>query len=414
MAIKQLANGRYKVTVEAAGNGRGPDRKRRTRTVDTRAEAEAKEAQLRRLTAANAHGRTVLDVVDRYLDLYGADLEPGTENTYRSTRDVYIAPTWLGRLELDEVDADELERFYAEVAAGRHSPARRPGKKSRSTVRKVHRLLSVSFGAHRRWISPNPCLEARVRVGTKQAPSAADEYDLADVARTLDAAGETGKANGETAARIIELGVELAELVQFTLATGARAAEVAGLRWRDVELSTGVVGFAGSVTKKRRADGPGWARKSTKTGKPRKLRVDAACIAMLEARYARQIEQATEAGLDADDLERRAVWSLELERDYTSPAALGARWRRARDKVDEVGLTFHDLRHVNASEMSNAGVPVQAAIARTGHASARMYHDVYGHHRAETDDVAVDALGVTWSNVEAKRKAPARRKVSSS
>lgn len=415
MAIDELKNGRYKVTVEVAGNGRGADRKRATRTVDTREEAEAMEARLRRRGAAG-HRRTVLDAVDRYLDLYGADLEPATENTYRSTRDTYLAPTWLGELELDHVDRDELERFYAEVARGKHSPAKRPGPKSRRTIKKIHSLCSVAFeAAPRGWIEPNPCRDVRVRVGTKAAPSAADDYDLVDVARALDAAVDTGNARGKTAEAVLELADELAELVQFTLATGARAAEVAGLRWRDVELVEGVVSFHGSVTRKRRGEaGEPWQRKGTKTGKPRRLRVDDACVAMLVERYRRQAEYAEAAGLSVDDLERCAVFSLELERDYTSPAAIGARWRRARDKVDELTLKFHDLRHVNASEMTAAGVPVTMATKRTGHASNRMFHDVYSHHRAGDDDQAVDALGATWANVTAKRKAPRTRSTSSS
>lgn len=405
MSVERQKNGRWKVRVDVGG--RASDRRRIVRTVDDLETAKQLEKQLRR-RGVEGHRRTVLDVVDRHLELYGPNMAPNYENGLRSLRDIYIAPTWLGRLELDFVDADELERFYAEVAAGKHSPPNRPGRKSRSTVNKIHRLLSVAFGSHRRWISPNPCLEARVKVGVKPVPSAADDYDLGDVARTLDAArllSSSKHAGGKNATRVVELSVELEDLAQFTVATGARAGEVAGVRWCDLELVDGVVAFHGSISRKRRADGPGFFRKEPKTGKPRKLVVDEACRAMLEARYARQVDQARAAGVGVDELERCAAFSLELEHDYTSPAAVGMRWRRAKAKA-EVGLRYHDLRHVNASEMSNAGVPVQSAIARTGHASARMYHDTYGHHRADLNDPAVAVLAKTWQNISAKRKAP--------
>jgi integrase len=410
MAIEQQPNGRFKVRVDVGG--RGPDRERIVRVVDTRDEAKALEARYRR-GGKGAHRRTVLDAVDHYLETKAAGKAPTYEATMWSTRDTYVAPTWLGKVELDRLDEATLDRFYAEVAAGKHSPARKPGPKSRRTVVKIHGVLSRSLRIAKRnhWITANPCRDLEVEVGTPQAPSAADDYDLADIARVLDVAARPRPAGkGDKAKAYDHAGYvrELEDLVQAAVATGAREGELAGLRWRDVELLDGSVTFYASVSRNRRGKANGWHRKpiAANKGGKRAVAIDDECRAMLVARYERQAELAEAAGVDVAGLEECAVFSLELERGYTSPAALSARWRRAADAAG-VELKFHDLRHVNASEMTAGGIAVTDATHRTGHASNRMFHDVYSHHRANLADPAVPVLAETWQAITSKRKAPA-------
>jgi integrase len=397
MTVKRTKAGRWKVTVDVGG--RGADRERRTRVVDSEEEARTLERSLRR-RSTDAHRRTVLDAVDRHLELFPADA-PQTEIAYRSTRDNWIAPTWLGAVELDRLDVEDLERFYGECFAGKHS-VRFPGRPaSRRSVVKVHRLLSLALKSAKRvhWISTTEAIaDAVVPRGGPSRLTAADEYDLADVARSLD--------HGD---------VELADLVQTAIATGARVGELAGLRWRDVELVAGEVAFHGNVSKNRPGLLPRHIRKMPKTGKPRRMTIDEACRAMLQRRYARQVDAARVAGLDDLDLDRCAVFSTDLEQDFTLPDALAARWRRATAKANgrkrdaarpadaDPLLRFHDLRHVNASEMQHGNVPVSAATERTGHASNATYLDVYGHHRAHADDLATSVLAETWRTVTEKR-----------
>jgi integrase len=408
----RLANGRYKAIVDVGG--REGERQRLTKTFDSEQAAVDWHALQKRRSPGDRR-RTVLDAVDRYIERKRG-MAPSYVNTMLWTRDTYVAKSWLGEVALDDLDVDQLERFYVEVARGKHRPARFAGQPaSRSTVSKVHRLLRPALeGAKRaKWIATNPALDAELPDAfDKPRATAAEEYDLGDIARVLDASvqlSDSPYAGGKNAQRVLDLGVELADLVQIALATGARAGELAGLRWRDVGLVDGTVTFYGSISKPVRDSGrTGWVRKSTKTGKPRSMRIDDDAREALQARYSRQLERAREAGLDVGGLDRCAVFSLELERDYTSPAALGARWRRAVAKLDldddEPALRLHDLRHVNASEMRNGGVPDSAGMKRTGHASARMYADVYGHHRADSDDLATEVLRGTWRAVNGKRR----------
>jgi integrase len=409
MTITPLPNGRYRVRVDVGG--RGANRRRVNHTVETETDAIDLQDRLRR-RPADGHRRTVLEAVDRYLDVYGARKAPNTYNGYRSVRDTYIVGTWLGALELDRIDADDLERFYTQVLDGTWRAGERP--RATATVRNVHSVLSGAFSKAVRpakWMSANPCRDIDLRDlgGPPARTSAADDYNLADLARVLDVAARPRPAGKGTDPKPYDHRAfvrELEDLTHVALATGAREGELAGLRWSDVDLLAGAVAFHGSITRKQRGSaGPTWLRKSTKTGKPRAFAISESARAALEDRYRRHAAQATAAGVDADTLHGRAVFSRELEVGFTSPAALGARWRRAAAAAG-VTLTLHDLRHLNASEMQHGGVSVAAATARTGHASKRMFLDTYGHHRVDVDDPAVPVLEHTWQVVQAARKNP--------
>lgn len=62
----------------------------------------------------------------------------------------------------------------------------------------------------------------------------------------------------------------------------------------------------------------------------------------------------------------------------------------ARAKVPRV--RFHDLRHLHASHLARAGVPVKVVQERLGHASAAFTLKVYQHTFAGQQDEAARAL----------------------
>jgi len=68
-------------------------------------------------------------------------------------------------------------------------------------------------------------------------------------------------------------------------------------------------------------------------------------------------------------------------------------WARHRDGIGLGALRFHDLRHLHATALLGAGVPVNTVAERLGHASARMTLDVYGHAIGAHDRLAADVVG---------------------
>jgi integrase len=372
--IEQQKNGRYKVTVQRPAAG--GKRQRVCRTVDTLDAAERLETQLR-ARPGSADEQTVSTALDRYLRLHGPAMAPNTERAYQYA--ARMANGWLGDVRLDHVDVDALETYYEQLQHGTHAP--NGTTYTYRTVRQFAGLVKRALAdvVRAKWITPEQYQGARV-IGREGGP-VLDDYDLDDVRRALASAAGFRKPD-----------LDLADVVTLALATGARKGELAAIRWRDVDLDTGVVRIVANVSRAR-VGASGWVRREPKTRTGRRtVVVGDACLAMLNRRFVEQTVAAEAAGVDT--LDDRVVLSRALERGYTSPQRLGERWERAC-KAAGVSLRFHDLRHVNTSELVAAGVPVVNVAARNGWRSAQMLHDVYAHARPAVDALAcstVDAV----------------------
>ena len=74
--------------------------------------------------------------------------------------------------------------------------------------------------------------------------------------------------------------------------------------------------------------------------------------------------------------------------------SFGKVWRRAVGEAGVSGLRLHDMRHVYASALIDAGESVKTVQRRLGHSSAAMTLDIYLHLWPESDErsrAAIDA-----------------------
>lgn len=384
--IEQQKNGRWKVTVE---RGSGTNRARVCRTVDTEALAIVKEQQLA-ARPADADGRTVIEALDRYVERHRGAWSPNTERAYTGPIDRYVRPHWVAAVRLDRLDPETLERFYAQLGDGTVRPD--GPRLALRTVRHLARFVQQALYDVVRpgWVEADAFLGARVIQALDdrdEVPRAVDDYELADIARVISG---------------LDADDDLAEIVHLALATGARRGELCAIRWRDVDLVSGVIRIDGNASQGRPGDN-GYRRRTTKTRTVRRVVIDPSAVAMLTDRYARHVEQANRAGLDVDDdLGDVAVLSRMLERDVTNPHTVGMRWSRAA-KAAGVRLRFHDLRHVNTSEQIAAGVSVLNVADRNGWSTPAMLLTVYGHARAEVDALARSTLASVWQQIDAHR-----------
>ena len=66
--------------------------------------------------------------------------------------------------------------------------------------------------------------------------------------------------------------------------------------------------------------------------------------------------------------------------------------RRLCERAGVPRLTFHQLRHLHASYLALAGVPVRVAQERLGHSSARITQEIYQHTLAGQQHDAARAV----------------------
>lgn len=296
---------------------------------------------------------TVAEVIESWLAQVSPELSPWTVRGYRGVIDRYIVPN-LGAVKLRRLTPDRIEGFYL---AMRESGGERANGIAPATIRQCHAVLrrALARAVRLRQISVNPAASA-------EPPSIPHQERAVPGAQDVEALLAACRDD-----------IDLRDLVLLADQTGARAGEVCGIRWADVNLETGEVAIRRAI-----ADPGGEIIvKSTKGRKVRVVPVGPVLVAALKARRSRAASEALAAGValhpDAYVLSEVVDGTIPLR-----PERASGRFR-ALAKRAGVACRLHDLRHAHATDLAAAGVPITDVAARLGHASAKMTLDVYGH-----------------------------------
>lgn len=138
---------------------------------------------------------------------------------------------------------------------------------------------------------------------------------------------------------------------QFAFLTGWRRAEVFGLRWAQVDFTTGVVRLEGT---------------DTKNGRAREFPFDVLPELATLLRVQREHTTAVERRLGR-------IVPVVFHRNGRPIADTTHAWRRACARAGLPGLLFHDLRRSAVRRLERAGVPRSVATKLTGHLTESVY-----------------------------------------
>ena len=75
------------------------------------------------------------------------------------------------------------------------------------------------------------------------------------------------------------------------------------------------------------------------------------------------------------------------------PDTITGRFGRVQKRAGLKGIRLHDLRHLHATQLLAAGVPVPTVSGRLGHASSATTLNVYAHFLEASDRDAADMIG---------------------
>jgi integrase len=179
--------------------------------------------------------------------------------------------------------------------------------------------------------------------------------------------------------------------IRVMVATGARRAEVWGLRWSDVDFDAGTLNVSRSYTVLPgvRADRP------TKTRSVRTVVLDPATIEELEAGWTIAREIADISRLDVERRRTGYIFAADPmgERAWR-PDTANRWWAQTRTAIGVAAtVRLHDLRHFQATQLLDAGVPVPPVAARLGHADDTTTMKIYAHRTRRADEHAAEVVG---------------------
>lgn len=348
--------------------------KREAQRVLTALVAEADKGALVRTQA------TVGELLERWFEQARQDFSPKTVLETRGLLDRYLLPG-LGHVGLHKLKPDALDGWYRSLCTGGGHGGR---PLAPATVRRIHGVLRRALGQGVRWgwIAVNPA--------TATTPPRVPLHEInppapAEVARLFALAGEADP--------------RMATFIVLAAATGARRSELHGLRWRDVNLESGVVEFRRGIVM-----GPdGIVEKDTKTHAARRVSLDPTTGEILRQHRHWAATNAARCEIELGD--DAFVFSHEVDGSkpwlpHYSSRAFAHLCRRAGLQ----GIRLHDLRHYVATRLLAMGVDVRTVAGRLGHRNSATTLNVYSHFLSETDRDAANVLGRLFDDAVEKAK----------
>lgn len=284
---------------------------------------------------------------------------------------VHLAPG-LGGVPLQGLTPPMLNRLYAELLAG----GRRDGKPlSARSVRLVHATIRKALQDGVRWGRL-----ARNVADLADPPSAKIERQSRREAMRTWSASELRAFLAHVAED------RLAGLWHLAATTGLRRAELAGLRWQDVDLEAGRLAVSRGLV----AVAYAVSESGTKSGKVRTVDLDPDTVAALRAH--RRAQAAEQLALGPAYRECGLVFCRE-DGESLHPDRITAMFRRHVAAAGLPTIRLHDLRHTHASLLMAAGVHPKVIQERLGHHSSAFTMDTYAHVSAGLQAQAAATFG---------------------
>jgi integrase len=348
--------------------------KRKSVDADTEAEAwqELRTLLNRRDEGTLATGRapTVGEWVAHWLSIHQHRLAPSTHASYAGIFDANIRPA-LGRIRVDELTMEDVERFYAELRARELKP---------KYIYQHHALLRVSM-KEAVWRGH----AARNVVANVQPPSIpkpkTESFSEADADAILTA------AHGDRLEARWILGIEY----------GLRPAEVLGLEWTDLDFNTGRLSIRKQLQwiKLPGEKGRLILRELTKTDSGlRTIKLPPYLVDMLGEVRRQQLLDMAEAG----DAWQSFEWEGQ-PRAFMFTVRTGGplrerwdtqQWYRLCDAAGVPRTRRYTGRHTAASTMIRDGIDVAVVAHTLGHSDPSFTMRVYVHALDESIDALAD------------------------
>jgi integrase len=378
---------RYQVTVDAGHDPETGRRRQVRRRFVTEKEARDELASLQGGVNAGTYVHTSKLTVDQACEGWLASkhsLKPSTLRGHRVSLQAL-------RDELGGVEVQKLTKADLDALVGRLRRGEVEGRKKWS-ARSVNYLLSLVTAV----------LEDQVKQG----------HIVRNVGALVDrVAGDAKKFRTLTDKEMFKiLDHECRDRHLWTLALyGLRRGEIAGLRWRNVNLTNKTVGEGEEalppqsvrIVENRVVLGKQRVESGTPKSKAsrRTLPLPDDVVGVLKAARQRQREERLSFGEGYGGGEY--VCSDEMGNPL-HPDAITSRWQKLLSDLGIGYVRLHDARHSCATLMHLRGTPIAVIAAWLGHASAAFTMATYAHSQDEALKAAASSFGrvVTFGDTE--------------
>ena len=375
--IEPLPSGSFRAVVFVGIDPLTHRRRYVRETRRTRAEAEKELTRLQRDVDLDKHPKsaiTVAEAIEQWMAV--AELEKTTRDRYEDLIRLYIAPTF-GDLKVGRLNAELLERYYAQLHRCKHLCAARPPKDhvhqplSSSTTRKIHYIFRGTLERAVRWdyVGVNAAAMAHAPTARKARP---DPPSAEEAARLLNDAWQDPA-----------WGMQL----WLTMVTGCRRGELCALRWRNIDVDRADLWLEKATAQPR----SGIVEKDPKNGEGRRVSLDPHTLELLRKHRADVTEQLFALGLRVTG--DTFVFSQAPDHaEPWKPKSVTQRYRKMAMRLRLRSTRLHALRHYSATELLAAGVDLRTVAGRLGHGDGITNLRTYAAWVAAADRRAAEQM----------------------
>jgi integrase len=361
---------------------------------DAKAARDEARVKARRGSYIDRNQITVAAYLDQWIEGHAMEVRPRTLSDYRNCIRLYVKPR-IGHLRVQAVRPSTITKLYSDLLT---SGGRNGKPLAVATVIHLHAILRKAFQDATMvdgLLDRNPVERAKRPRARGQEPGAI--WGLAQLRSFLAEARHH----------------RLFAFFHLAAYTGARRGELLNLRWPDLELDQKKIIITGStgVVAGERIEG------ATKSGRARTITIDDETVLVLREHRKQQAEERLRVGefwRGTDDGYVFATgWGEPLYPD-TVTSLMQKIIEACNERVPEWPLPharLHDLRHLHATTLLLAGVPVHVVAARLGHADPSVTLRVYAHVIRSAEVAAADIFA---DAVKPPIKPPTRARVSKS
>lgn len=351
--LRERRPGVWQVRVFTGRNADGVPTQVAVTVHGTKRDALREAARLESNPRRGAAGRTVGDALRAWLEHKEGSYRPASLRD-QTSRVRHIETDPIAAVALARLGVADVDRWLTRM---RRAGVGQAAVHNRFVVLRAALQQAVVWG----WITTNPAGLTRAPQ-VKQPPR--DVMGADEVIAVIEAATTIDPIAGL--------------VLRVAAVAGARRAELAALRWRDLHGSVLTVDSA--VTVVRTEDGPVLIDSRTKTAERHTVSLDRDTVELWERLRA--------------EYEDFGPYVCNIGDTPPNPDRVGWWWHRAREAsgIDK-RWRLHDVRHFSATMAIGSGFDVRTVAHRLGHADPSMTLRVYAHAVQAADEAVAESLG---------------------
>lgn len=312
-----------------------------------------------------------------------SNLVPATRDLYEDHIKNHIVPSFLGNEQLSKLSATGIQNFIIHLT---EKEIQKNKKLSPNTIQKIYSVLNTSLNdaVTMKLIRENPATLILNKPRVKKSNTTVwNENEIRKFVQESE-----GKSRYSLVFR-------------FTLMTGLRQGEVLGMRWSDVDFNANLVRITHTLTH----DGKTLKKGAKTKSSVRVVRLDEKTKIELLKHY--NLQQMEKKEFENARLRKAAKGKEHFQgRSYKnndlvfctnlgtpcSPRNLMRAFYDLLEVINVPRITFHEIRHTQATLLLKKNVHPKIVSERLGHSSIKITLDTYSHMLPEMQESAVQSL----------------------